>query len=102
MCSLSICIFYDILFPFITRGDYRTGKRLNMRKVIAYIASQFRKDKIWLRRTEPSKREYQVALCVDDSSSMIDNHSKQLAFEALACISNALTYLQAGDLAIAR
>jgi midasin len=41
-------------------GDYRTGKRLNMRKIIPYIASQFRKDKIWLRRSKPSKREYQV------------------------------------------
>lgn len=45
-------------------GDYRTGKRLNMRKIIPYIASQFRKDKIWLRRSKPSKREYQVAWCV--------------------------------------
>ncbi|ELT89074.1 hypothetical protein CAPTEDRAFT_86613, partial [Capitella teleta] len=60
------------------RGDYRTGKRLNMRKVIPYIASQFRKDKIWLRRTQPSKREYQVMVAVDDSSSMADNHSKQV------------------------
>lgn len=60
------------------RGDYRTGKRLNMRKVIPYIASQFRKDKIWLRRTKPSKREYQICLAVDDSSSMVDNHSKQV------------------------
>ncbi len=41
-------------------GDYRTGKRINMRKVIPYIASQFKKDKIWLRRTKPSKRNYQV------------------------------------------
>ena len=62
----------------INRGDYRTGKRLNMRKVIPYIASQFRKDKIWLRRTKPSKREYQVMIAVDDSSSMADNHSKQV------------------------
>lgn len=84
------------------RGDYRTGKRLNMRKVIAYIASQFRKDKIWLRRSEPSKRQYQIAIAVDDSSSMEDNHSKQLAFEALACISNALNFLQAGDMSIVR
>ncbi|XP_067947566.1 midasin-like [Watersipora subatra] len=83
------------------KGDYRTGKRLNMRKVIAYIASQFRKDSIWLRRTEPSKREYQIAVAVDDSSSMLDNHAKQLSFEALACIANALTYLQVGDMAIA-
>ncbi|KAF0034760.1 hypothetical protein F2P81_012518 [Scophthalmus maximus] len=48
-----------------------------MRKVIPYIASQFRKDKIWLRRTKPSKREYHICLAVDDSSSMVDNHSKQ-------------------------
>lgn len=60
------------------RGDYRTGKRLNMRKVIPYIASQFRKDKIWLRRTKPSKRDYHICLAVDDSSSMVDNHSKQV------------------------
>lgn len=42
-------------------GDYRTGKRLNMKKVIAYIASHFRKDKIWMRRTRPDKRRYQVS-----------------------------------------
>ena len=60
------------------RGDYRSGKRLNMRKVIPYIASQFRKDKIWLRRTKPSKRQYQIMLAVDDSSSMNENHSKQV------------------------
>ncbi|XP_067673927.1 midasin-like [Haliotis asinina] len=82
------------------RGDYRTGKRLNMRKVIPYIASQFRKDKIWLRRTKPSKRQYQIMLAIDDSSSMVDNHSKQLAFESLAMISNALTLLESGELAV--
>lgn len=82
------------------RGDYRTGKRLNMRKVIPYIASQFRKDKIWLRRTKPSKREYQICLAVDDSSSMVDNHSKQMAFESLSVIVNALTLLEAGQVAV--
>ena len=50
-----------------------------MRKVIPYIASQFRKDKIWLRRTKKSKRDYQIVLAVDDSSSMADNHSKQVS-----------------------
>uniref|UniRef100_A0A3P9MDK6 Midasin n=1 Tax=Oryzias latipes TaxID=8090 RepID=A0A3P9MDK6_ORYLA len=81
-------------------GDYRTGKRLNMRKVIPYIASQFRKDKIWLRRTKPSKREYQICLAVDDSSSMVDNHSKQLAFESLSVIVNALTLLEVGQVSV--
>ena len=39
------------------QGDFSTGKRLNMRKIIPYIASQFKKDIIWLRRVEPKKRE---------------------------------------------
>ncbi|XP_015262586.1 PREDICTED: midasin [Gekko japonicus] len=82
------------------KGDYRTGKRLNMRKVIPYIASQFRKDKIWLRRTKPSKRQYQICLALDDSASMIDNHSKQLAYESLAVIGNALTLLEVGQIAM--
>ncbi|CAG2222296.1 MDN1 [Mytilus edulis] len=66
------------------KGDYRTGKRLNMRKVIPYIASQFRKDKIWLRHYQ-TKQE-----TVPD----------YLAFESLAMISNALTLLEAGELGI--
>lgn len=36
------------------------GKRINMKKVIAFIASHFRRDKIWMRRTHPDKRKYQV------------------------------------------
>lgn len=40
------------------KGDFRTGKRLNMKKLIPYIASNYRKDKIWLRRIEPEKRIY--------------------------------------------
>ena len=50
-----------------------------LRQVIPYIASQFRKDKIWLRRTKPSKREYQIILAIDNSSSMSDNHSKEVS-----------------------
>ena len=42
------------------QGDYRTGKRLNMRKIIPYLASEFRRDKIWLRRSKPSTRKYQA------------------------------------------
>ncbi|XP_066248350.1 midasin [Euwallacea similis] len=82
------------------KGDFRTGRRINMRKIIPYIASQFRKDKIWLRRTKPSKREYQIVLAIDDSSSMADNHSKELAFESVALISKALSLLESGQLAV--
>src|SRR3546814_19628353 len=34
------------------QGDYRSGKRINMKRVIGYIASGFRKDKIWMRRAQ--------------------------------------------------
>jgi len=69
------------------RGGFRTGKRPCMRRVIEYIASDFRKDKFWLRRAEPSKRQYQVMVAVDDSASMVFNHSKQVS---LSCRSDFL------------
>lgn len=51
-------------------GGYKTGKRLNMKKLIRYIASSFRQDKIWMRRTVPNQRQYQVLLAIDETKSM--------------------------------
>jgi midasin len=84
------------------RGDYRTGKRVNMRKVIAYVASQFKKDKIWLRRTKPSARQYQVLLAIDDSASMADNGAGPMALESLATIATAMARLEVGQIGVAR
>ena len=84
------------------KGDYRTGKRLNMKKIISYIASDYTKDKIWLRRTRPSTREYQVLIALDDSRSMAESHSVHLAYEAMALVSKALGRLEVGDIAIAK
>jgi len=84
------------------KGDYRTGKRLNMRKVIPYIASQFQKDRIWLRRTKPRNRNHQIVLALDDSESMIDNKSKKLAFESLALVSSALKLIEIKNLGVFR
>jgi midasin len=84
------------------KGDYRTGKRLNMKKIIPYIASDFTKDKIWLRRTKPSQREYQVLIALDDSRSMAESHSVHLAYQTLALVSKALSRLEVGDIGIAR
>ncbi|GAA5984033.1 hypothetical protein JCM10908_006021 [Rhodotorula pacifica] len=84
------------------KGDYRSGKRLNMKKIIPYIASEFTKDKIWLRRTRPSQREYQVLIAIDDSKSMADSHSVHLAFQSLALISRALTRLEVGGISVSR
>ncbi|KAJ7600863.1 midasin nuclear AAA ATPase [Mycena floridula] len=84
------------------KGDYRTGKRLNMKKIISYIASDYTKDKIWLRRTKPSQREYQVLIALDDSRSMAESHSVHLAYETLALVSKALSRLEAGDIGIVK
>jgi midasin (ATPase involved in ribosome maturation) len=71
-----------------------------MRKIVSYIASQFKKDKIWLRRTKPSKRTYQILISIDDSLSMAESHSIQMAYESLAIISKALAQLEVGDICI--
>ncbi|KAI5949267.1 hypothetical protein KGF57_004866 [Candida theae] len=84
------------------RGDYKTGKRLNMKRIIPYIASDFKKDKIWLRRTKPSKREYQIMIAVDDSKSMSESNSSRLALNSIALVSKALSQLESGGLSIVR
>ncbi|ANB14892.1 AAA family ATPase midasin [Sugiyamaella lignohabitans] len=84
------------------RGDFKTGKRLNMKRIIPYIASSFKKDKIWMRRTKPSKRQFQIMIAVDDSKSMSESQSVDLAFQTIALVSKALTLLEAGQLAITR
>jgi midasin len=82
------------------RGDYRTGKRLNMRRILPYIASEYKKDKIWMRRAKPSKRQYQVILAVDDSKSMAEGASSELALETVALVSRALSSLEVGQISV--
>lgn len=83
------------------RGDFRTGKRLNIKRIIPYIASGYRRDKIWMRRSVPSKRSYQVMLAVDDSKSMTESGSSKLAFETLALLSRSLSMLEVGQICVA-
>ncbi|XVE88663.1 hypothetical protein DITRI_Ditri19aG0087500 [Diplodiscus trichospermus] len=83
------------------QGDYKTGKRINMKKVIPYIASHYQKDKIWLRRTKPNKRDYQVIIAVDDSHSMSESGCGEVAIKALVTVCRAMSQLEVGNLAVA-
>jgi len=83
------------------RGDYRTGKRINMKRVIGYIASGYRKDKIWLRRTKPAKRDYRVLIAVDNSESMQKGGTGDVALGALATLANGMSQLEIGQLGVA-
>ena len=83
-------------------GEFRTGKRINLRKVIPYIASNFRKDKIWLRRGKPGTRTYQVLIAIDDSLSMAPGNrgGGGVAVEAMAVLARALTRLEVGEVGV--
>ncbi|CBZ26594.1 conserved hypothetical protein [Leishmania mexicana MHOM/GT/2001/U1103] len=83
------------------QGDYKTGKRLNMKRIIPYIASQFKKDRIWLRRTKPSRRTYQILVALDDSLSMQCNNAGVLSCRAVALIAKALQQLEVGEFGVA-
>ncbi|KAL1318551.1 hypothetical protein AAHE18_15G213600 [Arachis hypogaea] len=83
------------------QGDYRTGKRINMKKVIQFIASYYTKDKIWMRLTRPNKRDYQVVIAVDDSLSMSESSSGDVAIEALVTVCRAISQLELGSFAVA-
>lgn len=83
------------------RGDYRTGKRINMKRVIGYVASGYRKDKIWLRRTKPAKRNYRVLLAVDDSESMLKCGTGETALRAMATLAVGMSQLEIGELGVA-
>lgn len=82
------------------RGDFRTGKRLNLKRIIPYIASGYKRDKIWMRRSVPSKRNYQIMVAVDDSKSMAESGADILAFETLALLTKSLSMLEAGELCV--
>ncbi|KAK5990072.1 Midasin [Cladobotryum mycophilum] len=81
-------------------GSFRTGKRLNIKRIIPYIASSYKRDKIWMRRAIPTKRTYQIMLCVDDSKSMGESSSGTLAMESLVMVSRSLTMLEAGQVGV--
>ncbi|KAI6241216.1 Midasin [Aphelenchoides fujianensis] len=84
------------------QGDYRTGKRLNMRRLVPYIASNFRKDRIWLRRTKAANRNYQICLAIDDSASMADNLMTEITCQAVCLLERAFQQLAVGEVSICK
>jgi midasin len=73
-----------------------------MKKVISFIASNYRNDKIWLRRTLPSKRDYKILIAIDDSLSMRENNLGFFSLEASVALQEALQRLEVGKVAVAR
>ena len=83
------------------QGNFKSGKRLNIRKIISFIASNYRNDKIWLKRTLPFERNYYVMLAIDDSYSMKSNELGFFALDSMVVVSSALSKAGIGKMCIA-
>eukprot|EP00914_Ancora_sagittata_P024208 GHVO01048192.1.p1 GENE.GHVO01048192.1~~GHVO01048192.1.p1 ORF type:complete len:279 (+),score=51.72 GHVO01048192.1:234-1070(+) len=81
-------------------GHYRTGKRLCPKKLLTYVASDYRKDKIWLRRTRRSKRDYRVMIAVDNSMSMTEAGAGPTCITSSFVICKAFERLEIGDFGV--
>ncbi|KAL6122770.1 hypothetical protein NUSPORA_00027 [Nucleospora cyclopteri] len=74
------------------RGGFKTGKKLNMRAVINYIASDYTKDKIWMKRTKNSYK-YDFNIFIDNSKSMRDEELVSILGNTFGRLKSSLNYL---------
>lgn len=75
------------------KGDYKSGKKLNLKKIIPYIASDFRKDRIWMKRQRSDKKEYILRIFIDNSKSMFDQKLIDMLSSTYYKISEAFSML---------
>ena len=81
-------------------GSHRTGKRLNMKAIIPYIASNYKRDKIWLRRSFPTRRSYQILIALDDSKSMCGNGVSEAGVGCLVAVLGGCAGAEVGDVGV--
>ncbi len=74
-------VFFSIEVQVLINGVKRNCSLLHP---IGDIASGYRKNTIWLKRTKPAKRDYRVLLAVDDSESMRKSGAGDMALRTMA------------------
>ncbi|KAI5181447.1 midasin [Nematocida sp. AWRm80] len=74
-------------------GDYINGRRLNMKRIIPYIASDGQKNKIWMRKSKRQNRDYLIRIFVDNSGSIKNGGMTESLIKALTNITNSLDLL---------
>lgn len=74
-------------------GDYATGRRLNMKRILAYVASQGQRNRIWLRKTRNAGRDYLLRIFVDNSGSVKKSGMVVPLIKSLVTITNSLDLL---------
>ena len=61
-----------------------------MKKIIPYIASNYRKDKIWLRKQDPNEKNYSITIAIDNSASMQEKNVGKIALFSSLILCNAI------------
>ncbi|MEN2500289.1 MAG: AAA ATPase midasin [Marteilia pararefringens] len=84
------------------KKGFKSGKKLNIQKLIQYVASNYQKDRIWMKRVRPTKLTYRTLLLMDDSLSMHHTQIKRDLLKSLCMISTAVTASSLGDLSICK
>lgn len=74
-------------------GDYKSGKKLNLKRLIPYIASDYRKDKIWMKRRRSDKKEYIIRIFIDNSKSMYNQEMVNILFILFSRLKNSFKAL---------
>jgi len=79
-------------------GNYRTGKKLNLRRAMQsearyQLTGEF-DDEIWLRREDPQKRDHQFIFVLDESGSMRGGEKWENALKGLVLCQEALDELE--------
>ncbi|KAL8274975.1 hypothetical protein Esti_001031 [Eimeria stiedai] len=81
-------------------GGYRSGKKLSLRRVLAFVASSQRDDRLWLRRRRPRGLQYRVLVGVDCSRSMQQLNAAASALEAVVLLAQTFNHLQIGTFSV--
>ena len=81
-------------------GPYRSGRKLDMRSAMQSAAKYERTgqydENIWLRREDPSKRDYDFVFVLDESGSMQDSDKWDNLLKGVIMSAEALEQLKIG------
>ncbi|TBU12793.1 hypothetical protein CWI38_0628p0010, partial [Hamiltosporidium tvaerminnensis] len=69
-------------------GCYRSGRKLSIKKVVEYIASGYKRDRIFMRRNKKGGGICKICIFIDNSKSMKDY--KEVVFNLLNILINII------------
>ncbi|UKK01110.2 hypothetical protein MACK_001923 [Theileria orientalis] len=78
------------------KGYYKHGKRISIKKLMIFIATNYQRDKIWLKRLKPQKRDYFIQLAIDNTKSM--STIARISIQTIVVIYEAIHKLNIGTL----